>query len=171
MDLHCPQTIDCLIYSSFGGVRVRRVAAVLLELIMKGFQANTQNFRSFRFVVAGGFQRLEDQHFFRLAHGGAHSQTDRVRIIGTGALDGVAESGRQMFGFDHAAVAHNHSALNRVAQLADISRPGIVVEQIHHGFADGTHLAGMLRRSFLIPEAVPDRLCLLCAPAAEACGY
>ena len=115
---------------------------------MKGFQANTQNFRSFRLVVAGRLQRLEDQHFFRLPHRCAHSQTDGVRIMSTGAQDRVAESGRQMFGFDHASVAHNHSALDRVAQFADVSRPGIVVEQIHHGFADGAHFAGMLLAHF-----------------------
>ncbi len=41
-----------------------------------------------------------------------------------------------MLGLDHAGVADNHGALDRVAQFADIARPGIIVELIEHRFAD-----------------------------------
>src|SRR5271156_2763363 len=68
--------------------------------------------------------------------------------MGAGAQDSVAESGRQMFGFDHTTVTDDHRPLDGVAQLADISRPGIVGEQIHNRFADGGHFAAVLRAHF-----------------------
>src|ERR1700716_1884155 len=67
-----------------------------------------------------------------------------------------------MLGFDHTAVTDNHSTLETVAQLPDVSWPGVVVEQVKHGFADradlprmfGAHLAeqqlNKVRNVFLV---------------------
>src|SRR5258707_10721412 len=49
-----------------------------------------------------------------------------------------------MFGFDHASITDNNGALETVAQLSDVSWPGVVVEQVDHGLADRTDLPGML---------------------------
>src|SRR5579863_1646925 len=75
--------------------RLRCSAAVFLQLIMQGFQADSEDFSRPCLVVAGGLQGLEDQQLFRFPNGCAHPQADAVRIAGRGAQRSMSEAGWQ----------------------------------------------------------------------------
>ena len=111
---------------------------------MKGFQTYSENFRGPGLIVAGRLQGLQDEHFFGFFDGRANPKADSVRVVGRGPQRGLTESRRQMLGFDHTPVTHNHGALERVAQLTNVAWPGIIVEQVEHRFADRADLPGML---------------------------
>src|ERR1700682_4860922 len=53
-----------------------------------------------------------------------------------------------MSGFDHGAVAHNHSSLQGVAQLAHIAGPRVVMKKIQDSFADDCDFTSMLCAHF-----------------------
>ena len=55
-----------------------------------------------------------------------------------------AEARRQVARLDDRGFADDHGALQRVAQLAHVSRPGVVLEQLHDRFAGGADGARML---------------------------
>src|SRR6202451_1657485 len=97
--------------------------AIFLQLIMQGFQTDSEDLGGPGLVVSGAFQSFQDQQPLRLFHRCAYSEADGVGIVGAAAQRGVTETRRQMFGFNHPSVTDNHSALNRVAQLANIARP------------------------------------------------
>src|ERR1700687_3828941 len=98
-------------------------AAVFLQLIMKCFQADAQNLRGSCLVVAGRLQRFQNQHFLGFFHGGADAQSNRIGIIGRGAERGLPKAGGQMLGLNHAGIAYDDCALDRVAQLPHVARP------------------------------------------------
>ncbi len=90
-------------------------ATVLLQFVMERFQADAEDLRGPRLVVAGRLQGLQDQHFLCFFHSGAHTQANRIGIIGRGAQRGLSKSWRQMFGFNHAGIAHDDGPLDSVA--------------------------------------------------------
>src|SRR5579884_3161363 len=55
--------------------------AVFLEFVVQGFQADGENFSRPRLVVAGGFERLQDQQPLRFFHRRAHADTNGVRLL------------------------------------------------------------------------------------------
>src|SRR3954467_3444171 len=59
-------------------------AAILFELIMQGFQADSENFCSPGLVVACRLQCLQNEEPLSLFHGRAHAEADCVGIIGGG---------------------------------------------------------------------------------------
>src|SRR6202166_4678402 len=100
-----------------------RGAAVFLQLIMKGFQADAQNLRGSRLVVAGRLQRLQNQHLLCFFDRGADAQANCIGIIGRGAKRRLPEARGQMLGLDHTGFAYDDRTLDRVAQLPHVPRP------------------------------------------------
>lgn len=49
----------------------------------------------------------------------------------------LAKAGWEMPGFNHRPFAPDHRALQGVAQLAHVARPGVIVELVQYRFADG----------------------------------
>src|SRR5579864_3399753 len=109
--------------SSIGGG-----TAVLLQLIMQGFQAYAEDFRCPRLIVAGGLQGLENEHFLGFFHRGPHPQPHRIRVAGCGAQWSLAKPRRQMLGLNHSAITNDNRSLDGIAQFADVSWPRIVIE-------------------------------------------
>ena len=132
----------------FAGSGFRRRAPVFFQLIVEGFQTDSQNFRGTRLIVAGGLERFQDQHFLGFFDRRAYAQADGVGVVGCGTQRGLTETRRQVLGLHHAGVADDHGALERIAQFAHISRPGVVVELVEYGLADCRHFAAMLLAHF-----------------------
>src|SRR5450432_1871860 len=132
----------CLLFL-FGPVgAVGRCAAIFLEFVMQGLQANAEDFGGARFVVVRGFESFHNQQTFGFTHGGANANANRIRIVGGRAEGDLPEARRQVLGLDHRSFANDHGALQRVAQLANIARPGMVAKGVQHSLADGGHKIG-----------------------------
>src|ERR1041385_2275658 len=56
--------------------------AVLFQLVVQGLQADSQHLGGARLIVVVCGQGLQDQHFFRFAHRGAHFQPDAFAVAG-----------------------------------------------------------------------------------------
>src|SRR5579872_4570378 len=82
-----------LVFPSQGGIGCR--VAVFLQLIMQGFQADTENFCRPRLVIAGRFDGLQNQPPLGFFHSCAHSQVYGIGILGRGPNGGLTESGWQ----------------------------------------------------------------------------
>src|SRR5215470_5928108 len=82
-------------------------AAVFLELIVKGLQANAKDFRGAGLIVIGGRKCLEDQHFLGFAHSCPDFQPYSVGIAGGDAEACAAEIRRQMAGLNQRSLTHN----------------------------------------------------------------
>ena len=111
---------------------------------MQSLQADSQNFSGFGLVVVGGFESLQDEEFLRFSDRGADAQAHRVGIVHRRSHRRLTETGRQMLGFNHRTFTNDRGPLQRIAQLAHISRPGVIAEQIEDGFAQRCNLAAML---------------------------
>src|SRR5205823_3820731 len=72
------------------GSRSHRGCLVLLQLIVQGLQANAEDFRRPRLVVAGGFQSLENEQPLGFADSGAHAQANGITFAGGNARRGMA---------------------------------------------------------------------------------
>jgi hypothetical protein len=108
------------------------------------FQADAENLRGSSFIIAGSLKGFEDKHLLCLFDSSADAQPDCVGIVGRSTQRRLAESGREMLGLDHPRVAHDDRTLDRVAQFANVSRPGISVELVQHRFTYGADLARVL---------------------------
>src|SRR5580700_2105455 len=53
-------------------------AAILLQLIMQGFQANAENLSGAGLIVAGGLQGLQNQQLLGFFHSRAHVQVNGI---------------------------------------------------------------------------------------------
>src|SRR2546427_4794692 len=105
---------------------------------MQRLQANSEKFRGTCFVI-GSRERLQDELALDGVHGRAERETQR-REFGGGRGVGAAEVRRKMTAADEVPVTDNHGAFEHIAQLADVSRPGIIVEKL----ADfGIHTANL----------------------------
>src|ERR1700722_4640600 len=107
----------------FSGNGLRGGGAGLLQLIMKSFQADAENFRGSRLVIAGSLQRLQNQHFLGFFDRRPHAQANGIGIVGCRAQRGLPKSWGQMFGLDYASIAYDNRPLDGVAQLAHVARP------------------------------------------------
>src|ERR1700693_1343673 len=110
-------------YFLLPGNGLRGGAAILLQFIVKSLQADAENLGGSRLVIAGSLQRLENQHFLSLFHGGTYAQANRIGIVGCSAQRRLPKSRGQMLGLDYARIAHDYRALDCVAQLAHVARP------------------------------------------------
>ena len=57
-------------------------AAVLLELVVEGLQADAENLRGAGLVLPGGFEGAQNQQPLGLVHGGADAHRDHAGIGG-----------------------------------------------------------------------------------------
>src|SRR6266567_3504915 len=110
---------------------------------MQSLQADSENLGG-TVVVVGGLERFYDQQSLSLAYSRANPDANRIGIIGRETNRYLPEARRQMFGFDHWAFADDHRALQSIAQLANVSRPGMVAKCVEHGFADGGDATAVL---------------------------
>src|SRR6266566_78090 len=124
-------------------LRFRAIAAVFFELVVQRLQADPQQFRGARLVVTRGAERLQDEFAFHGVHGGAHGKLDGRKIARPLGRH-LAELRREAGARDQLFLAHDGRALQSVAQFADVSRPGMPHEDIHHFRADSADMPAVL---------------------------
>src|SRR3954471_2388648 len=145
LDLHGPFAVDVFVEVVLAP---RAASRVPVELVVERLLADAERLRRPRLVVLQPAQRREDVLFFDLA------EREAVRQFEIGALAAARrELAREMLGLDGAAATEDDGALQRIAQLADVSRPGIVGQQLHRLGRDALQLlAG------IAPEAIDEVL-------------
>src|SRR5712664_266309 len=124
-------------------LRFGALAAVFFQLIMKCFQADAEQLRRPGFVVPGCAQRLHDEFALHRINRRPHGKLDR-RKIARPFPRRLSELSRQARARNQIFLAHDGRALQYIAQLADVSRPGVSHENIHHFRADPSHMLPML---------------------------
>src|SRR5579863_9991689 len=97
---------------------------------MQGLQANSEKFRCACLVVCSG-EGLQNEFAFHGVYSRAQRKTQR-REFGSGGGVGTAEIRGKMAAADQVPVTHDDGAFEHIAQLADVSRPGVIVKK----FAD-----------------------------------
>src|ERR1700735_2150319 len=110
---------------------------------MTCFQPNPKNAGGASLILAGGRESLQNQ----FALGGVHGRSDRKA---DSSESGVRSRGRateisgEVLACHSSAVRSDSSALQRVPQFANVARPGIRLEEIHHVGAHAGHFLMML---------------------------
>src|SRR5262252_3797144 len=62
--------------------RFRPGAAIFLQFVMKGLQTDSKNLSGTSLVIAGRFERFQNQHLLCFFDGSAYPKSDSVRIVG-----------------------------------------------------------------------------------------
>src|SRR6266481_5877136 len=103
-----------------------RATRVPVQLVVERLLADAQRLRRARLVVLQPAESRQDVLLLDLP------QRQPVRQLEIGALPpSRREPAGQVLRVDDAGAAEDDGALERVAQLADVPRPGIVREQLH----------------------------------------
>ena len=131
-------------HSRAGGRNLLPLGSILLQFIVQRLEADAEDFGGAGFVVARRFQGFDDELALGLVHGGAHADVDAIGVADEAARPTVSEARRQMARLDDRGVADDDGALQAVAQLAHVARPGELIKQAQHGVADGAHAALVL---------------------------
>src|SRR3954469_1174414 len=118
LDLHGPLAVDVFLELVLAP---RAACRVPVELVVERLLADAERLRRPRLVVLQPAQGREDVLLFDLAEREAVRQFE-IRALAASRR----ELAREMLGFDGAAAAEDHRALERIAQLADVPGPGIV---------------------------------------------
>src|SRR5256885_14108921 len=124
-------------------LRFGAIAAVFLELIMKCFQADAEQFCRPRFVVSGCAQRLQYKLALHRIDRRPHGKLDR-RKIARAFRRRLSEFSRKARAGDQVLLAHDGGALQYVAQLTDVSRPGVPHKNVQNFSADPSYMLPML---------------------------
>src|SRR5882724_8640283 len=104
----------------------RGATRVPVQLVVERLLADAQRLRRARLVVLQPAESRQDVLFLDLP------QRQPVRQLEIGALPASRrELAGQVLRFDDAGSAENDGALQRITELADVPRPGIVREQLH----------------------------------------
>src|SRR5487761_278183 len=117
------------LFFRLSGILARRL--VLLELVVKRFQADAEKLRGARFVLIRCGECLNDQLALGRFHRGAgrEAQTGKLARLRHGTPREIV---RQMLASDGAVIAGDGRALQHIAQLTHVSRPRIRLEQLHY---------------------------------------
>src|SRR5882762_4029248 len=110
---------------------------------MQSLQADAQQVRGTSLVVSRGIQSLQDQLALHSIHSRANWKSDVRQITRPLGLC-LAELIRQATTRDHILLAHDRRAFQNVAQFADIARPGVSHENVHHLCTDSANMLAML---------------------------
>src|SRR5882762_10249066 len=103
----------------------RMLGAVGLQLVVEGLQADPQDLRRPRLVVAVGAEGPEDQLLFRVVEAGADPERDGIGRFDHVGLDAHGRPRRRMFGGEEVAAPPEGGPLQGVPGLSHISRPGV----------------------------------------------
>src|SRR6267378_5780327 len=123
LDLGRARRIELIFHLVLTAWSATRVA---VQLVVERLLADAQRLRRARLVVLQPAESREDVLLLDLP------QRQPVRQLEIGALPASRrELAGQVPRFDDLGAAEDDGALERVAQLADVSRPGIVREQLH----------------------------------------
>src|SRR5262245_1251114 len=113
----------------------RRAAAELIQLVVQRLQADAEDFRGARLVVACVLERHQDQPALGFLDRRPWLQRDH-------RLDhvrGIGDERRQMLRLDEFAVGQNDGALDHIAHLAHVAGPVVLLEHAHRRRIDGGH--------------------------------
>ena len=108
---------------------------------MQRLEANSEKFRGSCFVI-GSRKCLQDEFALHGIDGGAKREA-QGREFGGGCGVSAAEVGGKMAPANEVAVTHNHGTLENVAQLANVSRPGITVKKLADFCVNTANLTGV----------------------------
>src|ERR1017187_6270358 len=114
--------------------RLRRIVSprlVFFQLVVECLQADAEQLRRSRLILVRGFQSLVNQLALRIIYRGSNGESQRAQPPGSHGRS-VPEIRRKMLTSDRPAVRSDCGALQHVAQLAHIARPGIGLEKVHH---------------------------------------
>src|SRR4051794_7585692 len=112
-----------------------------IQLVVQRLQADAKDLRRPRLVVAGVLQRQQDQSPLRFVDGGARGERDRRQRF----LAARDQQRRQVLGLDEVAVGEDRRALHHVPQLADVARPGILLEDLQRLLLHRPHRLAVAR--------------------------
>src|SRR5437879_8111378 len=110
---------------------------------MKCFQADAEQFCRPRFVVSGCAQRLQYKLALHRIDRRPHGKLDR-RKIARAFRRRLSEFSRKAKAGDQVLLAHDGGALQYVAQLTDVSRPGVPHKNVQNFSADPSYMLPML---------------------------
>src|SRR5437867_1450720 len=115
-----------------------RSLVVLVQLVVKGLEADAEDLGRPCLVVTRLLERVEDQSPFHLVDGGPHGDPDLDRVAlrlrgrgggGRGRRDTAGgRGGGQMREPDEIAGAHDDGALDDVPELPDVAGPPVTTE-------------------------------------------
>src|SRR5437867_4327438 len=120
-----PRTCLPLIPSRIGGCLLFfRPQSQLVQFVVKGLEADAQNFRSPRLVVACVFEGHHDQPPLGFFHG----NPGRERHLGLRrGLRLLSERRRQVLRLDERSRRQDRRPLDDISQLADVARPRVLL--------------------------------------------
>src|SRR5947209_18780264 len=96
--------------------------AILLQLIVQRFQAESLNFRSPGLVIVCGRESLENQRFFGGSHRCTHLKPYAFTVRGS-LQSAAAEVRWQVPLVNKFPVAHNHSAFQGIPDFPNVAGP------------------------------------------------
>src|SRR6185503_6142843 len=104
-------------------------AAQLVELVVQRLQADAEDLRRARLVVARMFERHQDQTALGfLDRRAGLERDDRLDDVGR-----IGDERRQVLRLDELAVGEDDGALDDVAHLAHVARPVVLLEDARRG--------------------------------------
>ena len=110
------------------------------------------------------FERKLDQRALGLLDGVADRHTQLV-AVGRDRGDGrAAKAGRELRRLQRSLAGQNHAALEDIAELANVTRPGVRAEPVQHLGRDICHLGGVFAIQVLEQRLGKDGQIVLALP-------
>src|ERR1700688_4344854 len=123
--------------------KLRAVSAEAFQFVVQSFGADSKNLRGAGLVAGGELDGARDHLFLDVVERSAERDLDKATVA---AATSRAEIVGQVSLTDSAALAHNQSALDYVAQLAYVARPWMRLQRLHAFLVNPGHILLVLLR-------------------------